>query len=306
MNTSPSTTTSTMTSEQAAWRARVADYWELTKPRIVAMELITIAMGFYLAAGSDWSGWVLFATCLGTGLVAGSASALNMWIERDLDALMTRTANRPLPAGRLEPWQAAVFGTVMLVAGSALLYTGPGLPTLALGLSCWVLYVVIYTPLKTRSTLNTAIGAASGSLPILMGWVAAGGEWNMVAFALFGVLYLWQYPHFMAIAWRCRDDYFRGGYVMSTTVDPTGRRAGFEAIFGALVLLPVSLIPATISTSPLFGGMYVVWASMLGLIYLWAAVRFAREPGDASSRTLLRASLLYLPLWIVGLFLVAV
>lgn len=296
----------TMTGEASAWKARLADYWELTKPRIVAMELITIAMGFYLAAGSDWSAWVLFTTCLGTGLVAGSASALNMWIERDLDALMIRTANRPLPAGRLEPWQAAVFGTVLLVAGSALLWAGPGAPTLALGLACWCLYVVIYTPLKTRSTLNTAIGAASGSLPIVMGWVAAGGEWNTVALSLFGVLYLWQYPHFMAIAWRCRDDYVRGGYVMSTTVDPTGRRAGIEAIIGALVLLPVSLVPATMATSLWLGGAYAVWTSLLGLVYLWAAVRFAREPGDATSRTLLRASLIYLPLWILGLFLVAV
>lgn len=307
MSTSTTTTTTTaLSSERTGWTARLADYWELTKPRIVAMELITIAMGFYLAASADWSGWVLFATCLGTGLVAGSASTLNMWLERHLDALMTRTANRPLPAERLRPREAFLFGVVLLVAGTLLLAAGPGMPTLVLGIVCWILYVVIYTPLKTRSTLNTAVGAASGSLPIIIGWVAAGGEFNLAALSLFGVLYLWQYPHFMAIAWRCRDDYQRGGYVMSTTVDPTGRRAGIEAIVGSLLLLPVSLVPAWLSSSTLLAGLYVAWAVLLSAVYIWASIAFARSPGDATSRTLLRASLLYLPLWILGLLLVAV
>lgn len=307
MSTSTTTTTTTaLSSERTGWTARLADYWELTKPRIVAMELITIAMGFYLAASADWSGWVLFATCLGTGLVAGSASTLNMWLERHLDALMTRTANRPLPAERLRPREAFLFGVVLLVAGTLLLAAGPGMPTLVLGIVCWILYVVIYTPLKTRSTLNTAVGAASGSLPIIIGWVAAGGEFNLAALSLFGVLYLWQYPHFMAIAWRCRDDYQRGGYVMSTTVDPTGRRAGIEAIVGSLLLLPVSLVPAWLSSSNLLAGLYVAWAVLLSAVYIWASIAFARSPGDATSRTLLRASLLYLPLWILGLLLVAV
>ena len=302
---STSSPTSVVTT-RSRFAARVADYWELTKPRIVAMEIITIAMGYYLAAGSDWSPVVLFATVVGIGLVAGSASTLNQWLERDLDAVMHRTANRPLPAGRVEPWHAVVFGLVLLVVGIVVLAIGSGAPTLTLGIICWCLYVIAYTPLKTRSTLNTAVGAASGSLPIVMGWVAAGGTLDAVALALFGVLYLWQYPHFMAIAWRCRDDYFRAGYVMSTTVDPTGRRAGIEAIIGSLLLLPVSLVPAMLSSSPIMVTLFVMWSLLLGIVYAKAAFAFARSPDDVTSRWLLRASLVYLPCWILGLLLVAV
>jgi protoheme IX farnesyltransferase len=295
-----------MVAEQTGWTARVAAFWELTKPRIVAMEIITIAMGFYLAAGADWSPAVLVATLIGTGLVAGSASALNMWIERDLDAVMHRTMSRPLPSGRVAPWQAMLFGLVLLALGTATLWVGAGAPTLVLGIVTWCLYVVAYTPLKTRSTLNTAVGAASGALPMIMGWVAAGGEFNWVCLSLFGVMYLWQYPHFMAIAWRCKEDYFRGGYVMSTTVDPSGRRAGIEAVVGSVLLILVSLVPALHSSSATMSMLFVVWSLLLGGIYLKASLGFAREPGDASSRTLLRASLVYLPCWMLGLLLVAV
>lgn len=303
MSTSSSTSIS---ASRGTLAARVADYWELTKPRIVAMEIITIAMGYYLAASSDWSPFVFATTLIGTGLVAGSASALNQWLERDLDALMHRTANRPLPTGRIEPVGAVVFGLVLFAAGAVLLALGPGVPVLLVGLLCWFLYVVVYTPLKTRSTLNTAVGAASGSLPIVIGWLAAGGTLDVVALSLFGVLYLWQYPHFMAIAWRCRDDYVRGGYVMSTTVDPTGRRAGIEAIVGSLLLLPVSLVPAWLSNAPPMALLFVVWSLLLGALYANASFAFARAPDARTSRRLLRVSLVYLPCWILGLFLVAV
>ncbi len=301
-----SSSPTSMATDRGSVLARAGDFWELTKPRIVAMEIITIAMGFYLAAGKGWSPFVFVTTLVGTGLVAGSASALNQWLERDLDALMRRTADRPLPAGRIEPVHAFAFGVVLLVAGAVLLGLGPGVPTLTLGLLCWCLYVLLYTPLKTHSTLNTAVGAASGSLPIVMGWVAAGGAFNAVAFSLFGVLYLWQYPHFMAIAWRCRDDYARAGYVMSTTVDPTGRRAGIEAIVGSLLLVPISLLPAIHSSSPTMIACFAIWSLALAAIYIRASVAFARCPDDSTSRTLLRVSLVYLPCWILGLFLVAV
>lgn len=301
-----SSSSATLASEdRAPWIAAVADFWELTKPRIVAMEVITIAMGFYLGTRGEWSLAVLGATLIGTGLVAGSASALNMWLEAQLDAQMTRTQDRPIPAGRLQPWQAVVFAVVLLVLGSVLLYVGPGLVTLGLGLLCWFLYVVVYTPLKVRSTFNTAVGAASGAIPILIGYVAAGGGFDWVALGLFGVLYLWQYPHFMAIAWRCRDDYQAAGYVMSTTVDPTGKRAGVEAIVGSLLLAPVSLLPLAMASSVVWGGFYAVWALLLVAVYLHASVKFARQRNDATSRRLLRVSLLYLPCWILGLLLVA-
>lgn len=289
-----------------SWLATAGDFWELTKPRIVAMEIITIAMGFYLGVQSDWSLWVLLATVAGTGLVAGSASALNMWLEAKLDAQMTRTANRPIPTGRVEPWQSVVFAIVLLAVGAWVLYAGPGWVTLGLGLLCWVLYVVVYTPLKVRSTLNTAVGAASGAIPILMGYVAAGGGFDLVALGLFGVLYLWQYPHFMAIAWRCKGDYESAGYVMATTVDPSGHRAGVEAIVGAVLLIPVSLLPLVVASSVAGGVVYGVFALALSLFYLRASIAFARKPGDATSRWLLRASLVYLPSWILGLFLIGI
>ena len=295
--------------ERSHWMGRLADYFELTKPRIVAMELITIAMGFYLATvatGNNWSLSQLLATLLGTGLVAASASSLNQWIEMHLDALMVRTADRPLPAKRLQPWQALTFGLVLLVAGATWLLWGAGWLPFAWGVACWVVYVVIYTPLKTQSTLNTAVGAVSGAMPIIIGWVAAGGSLNAVSVGLFGVLYLWQYPHFMAIAWRCRDDYLSARYVMSTTVDPTGRRAGIEAITSGLLLAPVSLLPVSMASNTTAGTIYIAWTLVLAVIYLRSSIAFAREPNDATSRKLLLISLLYLPCWILGLFLIAI
>ncbi len=308
MSSLPSTmiaTDNVVAENNGSWISRCADFLELTKPRIVAMELITIAMGFYLAAGNHRSVGVLLATLLGTGLVAASASTLNQWLEADLDAKMERTANRPLPAGRIEPWHAVLFGGVLLALGTGLLLAGPGWQTLLLGIVCWMLYVLAYTPLKTRSTLNTAVGAASGAIPMVMGYVAAEGTLDAVALGLFGVLYLWQYPHFMAIAWRCRDDYFAAGYVMSTTVDPTGRRAGQEAVGYAMLLAPVSLLPMILTDDLLRGSLYVVWTLALAAVYLWASILFARAPGETTSRNLLYVSLLYLPCWILGLFLIA-
>jgi heme o synthase len=290
---------------QLSWSARVADFWELTKPRIIALEMITIAAGFFLAASTAWSPWVMLATLLGTGLVAASASASNMWIERRLDAKMSRTLNRPLPAERMEPWQAVVFASILLAGGTALLLAGPGYLVTAVGLACWVLYVLIYTPLKTRSTLNTAVGAVSGGLPIVIGWLAAGGELNLVLAGLFGVLYLWQYPHFMAIAWRCRDDYEAAGYVMSTTVDPSGRRAGWEAIVGSLLLFPVSLFPLAMASPDWRAVVYTAVAVGLTALYLRASILFARQRNHATSRRLLLTSLVYLPGWLAGLTLLA-
>lgn len=305
MSTSTATIDQTTDASRLGW---LSDYFELTKPRIVAMELITIAMGYYLAvvSGGAHSLGVLMATLLGTGLVAGSASALNQWLERELDSKMSRTQNRPIPAGRVNPLHAVLFGVLLLIAGSALLLAGPGVTTFGIGFVCWCLYVVIYTPLKTRSTLNTAVGAASGALPIIIGWSAGGGGWNLTSIGLFGVLYLWQYPHFMAIAWRCRDDYKNAGYVMSTTVDPTGRRAGIEAIVGSVVLGIASLLPLSMASSPFAAAGYVTCCLLLVGVYGDASVRFFLDRNQATSRRLLLVSLLYLPCWLIALFLLAV
>jgi protoheme IX farnesyltransferase len=280
----------------------VSDFVVLSKFRIVVMELVTVLAGFLLAASDAWSPLVLTAVLLGTGLVAASASALNQWLEVDLDAVMTRTRNRPLPAGRLSEPVALAFAALTGIAGVGMLVLLAPWPATLAGIVCWLVYVVAYTPLKTRSTLNTAVGAISGGLPILLGWLAAGGSLLQLApWGLFGVLAFWQYPHFMAIAWRCRDDYQLAGYVMDTTVDPSGRRAGVIAVVGSVLLMLVSLLPMAMATSWLGAALYAATALAIGAVYLLSATGFAGHPDDHTSRRLLRVSLLYLPLWLLSL-----
>jgi len=282
------------------------DYWELAKPRIVMMELVTLVAGFWLAADSGWAAnpWLsltLVASLLGTALVAASAGTLNQWIEADRDAVMQRTSRRPIPMGRVDAKQAILSGAITMMLGFPLLVLGVG-PVVALcGLFCWALYVAVYTPLKAHSTWNTAVGAASGSIPIVMGYLAGGGQSLLVGLALFGVLYLWQYPHFMAIAWRCRDDYRRAGMVMATTVDPSGKLAGEQSLWGAALLLPVGLVPAVVAGSAWGATMFVACSMWLGYRYLVAAYAFSRQPADDTSRQLLRSSLWYLPMWMLSL-----
>jgi protoheme IX farnesyltransferase len=281
--------------------ARLADYVELTKPRIVLLELVTVIVGMYLAARNELTAGLLTATVIGTTLVAASASILNQWMERDRDARMRRTADRPLPAGRIASGEAITLGVVTFAVGMLTLALWVNGTTALVGVVCWAIYVAAYTPMKTRSTLNTAVGAASGALPILMGWTAGGGAFDMVALGLVGVLYLWQFPHFMAIAWLYRGDYAAAGYQMATVDDPSGLRAGAIAVSGALALLPISLVPALAphSNSPC---VYCVWAMALGLVQLASASMFFAARNDQTARRLLRASLVYLPCWL-GLLL---
>jgi protoheme IX farnesyltransferase len=290
---------------RAGWLARTADLVELTKPRIVAMELIAVAVSAKLAAPWGIDGWVLLHTVIGAGLVAASAGAFNQWLERDTDARMSRTASRPLPAGRLAAWQVVAFGMLTLVIGITQLAVFVRFATAGWALATWSVYVFVYTPLKTRSPLNTAVGAVSGALPILIGWSATGTPLDMRAFAVAGGMFLWQFPHFMAIAWLYRHDYDRGGQRMLTVVDPTGLRAGAQAVVGALALIPVSLVPAL---TPQAGSsaIYCFWALILGAAQLAAATKFIYRRNDQTARSLLRASLAYLICWMGLLLLVSV
>jgi protoheme IX farnesyltransferase len=285
--------------------ARIADYVELTKPRIVAMELVTVIVAAHLASPWGLDAWVLLHTVLGAGLVAASAGAVNQWWERQPDARMARTSRRPLPAGRLTPRQAILFGAATLVVGAAELFLAVNPVTAAVALATWLIYVLAYTPLKTRSPLNTAVGAVSGAMPILIGWTAAGAAVDVRALALAAVMFLWQFPHFMAIAWLYRADYTRAGQQMLTVVDPTGVRAGAQALIGALALVPVSLVPAL---SPQAGSpaIYCGWAVVLGAAQAAAAAAFLFRRTDRSARRLLRASLAYLICWMGLLLMVAV
>ena len=287
------------------WRARLSDYVELTKPRIVTLELVTVIVAAHLASPSGMNPWVLLHAVVGAGLVAASAGALNQWWEQATDARMPRTAKRPLPAGRLSSRHVLVFGFATLMVGTIELALGVNLLTTSIALATWIIYVLAYTPLKTRSPMNTAVGALSGALPILIGWTAAGAPIDIRAIALVAVMFLWQFPHFMAIAWLYRADYARAGQQMLTVVDPTGLRAGAQALVGALALVPVSLVPAL---SPQAGSpaIYCLWAVVLGSIQVVAAAQFLLHRDNTTARRLLRASLVYLVCWMGLLLMVAV
>jgi protoheme IX farnesyltransferase len=279
---------------------RAAAFVELTKPRIAVMVLITTATGFLLGARGGAHPTTLALALLGTGLVAGGASVGNQWLERSRDALMRRTRSRPLPSGRVAPVEAAVFGAAITAAGLLVLALGTNVLAAAAALATWVLYVLVYTPLKPRSTLNTAVGAIPGALPPVIGWAAATNRLGVEAWALFLIVFLWQFPHFLAIAWIYRDDYARGGHKMLPAVDPLGAMTGRQAAFYALALVPAGLMPAAVG---LAGGWYFSGALVLGLFYLGVSVVFWTEVSDRSARRLLRASILYLPLILALLLL---
>jgi protoheme IX farnesyltransferase len=272
---------------------RLSDYLELTKPRVTLMVVITMMFGFYLGSAGAMDFVLLFHALLGTALVAGGTSALNQYIERDIDAKMLRTKNRPLPAGRLQPQEALVFSIAISVAGIVHLLLAVNWPTALLAASTLLSYVFLYTPLKQKSSLSTVVGAIPGALPPLGGWTAARNELSIEDWVLFAILFLWQLPHFLAIAWIYREDYRRGGLPMLTVVDPDGDSAGRQIISNCLALLPVSLLPTIIGMA---GRFYFVGALALSLFFLSCGIAVMRYRTHASMRRLLRASLVYLPI----------
>ena len=289
----------------AAVVSRLSDYLELTKPRIVVLELIVAGAAAALASPHGMNVPVVIQALAATALVAGSASIANQWLERRIDLRMRRTANRPLPAGRVSSAEALILSAVTLIAGVAWLGVQVNWTTALLGIASWITYVVIYTPMKQRSSANTAVGAVAGAIPILMGWTATGAPLTLTAWTLAGVLFLWQFPHFMAIAWLYRSEYAKAGHQMLTVVDPTGARPGAQAILGAALLIPVSMIPATLPTSG-SPSLYSLWAIALGGVQLALAIRFAVNRDESSARWLLRATLVYLPAWMTLLLMVSV
>jgi len=295
--------TSTLTIERTNWLTRVADYVELTKPRIGLLVLATVAVSYGCARWGQPDPLLMLHALLGTLFVASSASALNQWLERQLDQRMPRTSNRPLPSGRLAPSQAVTFAVVTIIIGEVYLAFAVNGHAAAWGLLTWFLYVWIYTPLKTRTPLNTAVGAVAGALPVLIGWSAAGAPYDLRAVSLFFVVFLWQFPHFMAIAWLYRRDYREAEMQMLPVVDPSGRRAGLQAVCGAVALLPVSLVPG-VFTPGLGGPVYLIVAFALGMSMLAFSVAFWNKMTDAAARRLLRASLVYLPTLLLLILLV--
>lgn len=298
-----STSTITIDSVRLNRLVRVMDYVELTKPRIGLLVLAAVGVSYSCARWGQPDPFILLHTLVGTFLIAASASALNQWLERRLDQRMPRTAGRPLPAGRLTAAEALAFAMLTIASGCVYLAVAVGVPTMLWGLLTWVTYVWLYTPLKTRTPLNTVIGAIAGALPVMIGWSAAQGGYSIRAAALFLIVFLWQFPHFMAIAWMYRDEYSWAGMRMWSVVDPSGRRTGVQAVCGALALLPISLIPG-LSTPGVGGSVYLVTAFLLGLAQLVFAVRFYVTLSEHSARRLLQASLLYLPTLLILMLIV--
>ena len=273
-----------------------ADYLALTKPRLNVLVVATSAAGFYLGADGPIDKLTLITTVAGTTLVAGGAAALNQLYERGTDALMQRTKRRPLPDSRISPAEARAFGVLLSAAGLVLLAVYSTWLAALLALATLVIYLAIYTPLKRRSPIATLIGAIPGALPPLIGWTASHGI-ALGGISLFLIVFLWQIPHFMAIAWLYRDDYAAAGFPMLPVTDPTGRRAGQQAVGYAAALVPVSLMPTLVGLSGLwYGGV----AGVLSVALLVLAVRFGNARTDGTARRLFYGSLIYLPLiWIV-------
>ena len=281
----------------AVSRAGFRTYVELAKPRITFMVLVTTAAGFLLgqgvqAAGGGPSLALLFHVLAGTGLVASSASALNQVLERELDGKMRRTAARPLPSGRLDPDRALAFAVALGVAGLVWLAAAVNLLTAVLGAVTLAAYVFVYTPMKRVSSLSTVVGAAPGAMPPVMGWAAVTGELGPGAWALFGILFFWQLPHFLAIAWMYRSDYAAAGFPMLPVVEPDGASTARQSILWSAALIPLSLLPSALG---LTGAVYAVGAVALGLGYLAASITFGRDRTGLAGRRLLLVSVVYLP-----------
>jgi heme o synthase len=269
-------------------RVRVADFLELTKPRITFLVLITTLVGFYMGSRDGLNFLLLFHTILGTGLVASGASALNQYFERELDARMVRTRNRPLPDGRIVPHEALAFSAAIAGAGVLYLIFFVNLLTGVIGAATLVGYILVYTPLKTRTTLCTLIGAFPGAAPPVMGWTAARGEVDAVALSLFAILFLWQMPHFFAIAWIFTEDYMRAGFSMHVS----GERTGRQIILYCCALIPISVLPTFFG---LTGMIYLLGAILFGFIYLGYGFAVALFRSNTHAHRLLRVSVLYLP-----------
>ncbi|MBI3684634.1 MAG: protoheme IX farnesyltransferase [Acidobacteria bacterium] len=269
------------------------DYLELTKPRVTWLILMSTAVGYWFGArsGVDWL--VVLHAILGTALIASGTFTLNQWYERDADARMRRTERRPLPTGRVTPRQAFLFGMALSAAGFVELYWGANALTAWLGLFTEASYLLLYTPLKQYSWHSTTVGAIPGAMPPLLGYAAAEGRLDWDAWALYAILFLWQFPHFYAIAWMYRDDYARAGIRMLPVVEPDGASTARQILLASLILIPVSLAPSYLEMT---GRWYTIGAVVLGCLFLYAGWRVARERTALRARGVLLASVIYLPI----------
>ena len=273
--------------------SRAADFFALTKPRLNSLVVVSAGVGYYLGGGSAASTAALVHTLVGSALVAGGAAAFNQAAERDIDAAMERTRRRPVAAGRVTPFEARLFALVLAVLGLLELALGTNLTAAAVALATLVGYAVVYTPLKRRTPWATLVGAVPGALPPVIGWTAARGTAGAEAWVLFGIVFLWQMPHFHALSWLYRDDFRRAGLPFLAVLDASGRQASAQGLLCAAALLPVSLAAGLVG---LGGPLYLAAAALFGLAFIAAAARFALHRSAPRARALFLGSLAYLPL----------
>jgi heme o synthase len=278
--------------ERSSW---VSTFSDLVKARLTFLVLLTTLVGFYMGSGTSVDLPQMALTLLGTAFLACGAAALNQLLEREFDAKMHRTETRPLPAGKLQPDAVLLIGVLLSIAGLLTLAFAVNLLTSFLGALTLISYLFVYTPLKRKTWLNTAIGAIPGALPPLMGWTAARNQLDPGGWALFAILFFWQMPHFFAIAWMYREEYGRAGFVMLPTVDPDGFRTGRQAVNHAFGLLLMSLLPVALG---LAGFLYFAASVILGGIFLVCALQFSRDL-TGRARRLFFASIIYLPLLLI-------
>lgn len=277
--------------------ARTRDYVALAKPRLNLLVVASTLVGYAMAPAEPLSLLRVLGLLAGTGLVAGGASAFNQVLERDLDALMRRTRMRPLPDQRLQPLEGVLFGTAITLAGLLMIVAASNLLAAGVALATLVSYVALYTPLKRKSSLGTVIGAIPGALPPIIGWAAVEGALSVEAWVLFGIMFLWQLPHFLAIAWMYREDYARAGFPMLPVIEPDGRSTGRQVVIYAAALVPLSLAPTLMRMT---GALYFGGALVLGLAFLWLTWSFARSRSVRDARRVFFGSITYLPLlWIL-------
>ena len=276
------------------------NYLALTKPRITWLILMSTGIGYFFGYRGPLDLWLLLHTLLGTALLASGTATLNQWYERDADARMHRTESRPIPAGLVTPLNAFLFGLTLIVLGELELALGVNVLTAWIGFATVASYLVLYTPMKQRTWLSTTVGAFPGAMPPLIGFAAARGALTLEAWVLFAIIFLWQFPHFYAIAWMYKDDYARAGIRMLPVVEPDGVSTSRHILAFALLLLPVSLLPGFLNMT---GHWYLAAALVLGAFFLRSAVRVARDRTPLNARLVLKASVIYLPLLYIALVL---
>lgn len=298
MNTAESSPAITSSSAVAQGRAAaLRGYYELTKPRLSMLAVMT-AMTGYAIAHVGFQVWEFIALLIGTSCAAGGSAAVNQWIERNADARMFRTRGRPIPSGQVKPSGALIFGLVLCGVGVAVVFAGSNAIAGLLTLMTVVSYLAVYTPLKTITPLNTEVGTIPGALPPLIGWTAATGSLDALGVWLFGLLVIWQLPHFLAISWICREDYRRGGFLMLATLNEDGHQCARYAFGTALLLFVVSLLPWF---SGDLGAFYGVLATALGGWFVAKTIPFLRDPREKTAKALFFTSIIYLPLILLAL-----